>query len=399
MNVLFIHQNFPAQFKHLAPALAARGHKVVALANRKADVEGVNVIPYRYLSSQTPGIHPLAQEHEAKVIRGESIALVCRQLIQQGYSADVIYVHPGWGEALFLRDLFPSAKIIAYAEYFYRSKGQDVGFETEFGLLSEVELFRLRMKNTCAFHALDVADAVYSPSQWQRDTYPDYLQDKIHLIHDGMDVAGLQSVNDVSGFPAPLLPLPKGAPYITFVARGLEPLRGFHHFMRVLPALQQHLPDLQAVVIGADETFYGSAPTGAASWRAHFLAEQEGQLDRNRVHFLGSIDYQDYREILRGSQLHFYLSAPFVTSWSVLEALIMGRRVITWDLPTLDEFQCSALHRVEPRNLDDLAEKALGLLRAPAEVTNLPADICERLEVGHCLQAQLNLLRELDIEA
>lgn len=37
MNILFVHQNFPGQFKFLVPELAQQGHQVSALTMRKVD--------------------------------------------------------------------------------------------------------------------------------------------------------------------------------------------------------------------------------------------------------------------------------------------------------------------------------------------------------------------------
>jgi len=272
LNILFIHQNFPGQYKHLAPALAKEGHQVVALGTKPRQVEGVKVIPYKYLRSQTPGIHPLAQEHEVKVIRGEAVAHVCRELKRQGFTPDVIYVHPGWGEALFLREVYPSSKIIVYCEYYYNLEGQDVNFDPEFPPLTFEEECRLRMKNTCSLHAFEIGDAFIAPSKWQKSTYPKRMQSKIKVIHDGIDIDSLQNQGaDTRAQAQAITGIPDGHRYITFVARGLEPIRGFHHFMRALPELQSAFPDLHAVIIGADQASYGPEPKEGGSWRKRIL--------------------------------------------------------------------------------------------------------------------------------
>lgn len=259
MNILFIHQNFPAQYKHLAPALAEQGHQVIALGRTKADIPGVTVIPYPYLRDPTADIHPLAQEHEVKVIRGEAVASVCRELLDKGFAPDVVYVHPGWGEALFLRDVYPAAKIIVYCEYYYRLEGQDVNFDTEFPPLSFEQQCRLRMKNTCNLHALEIGDRFVAPTEWQRDSYPDWARSQIEVIHEGLDFEALQaSPGESFTIPGTAISLTRDEdPVITYVSRSLEPLRGFHVFMRALPAILAHCPQARVLVVGADEVVYG----------------------------------------------------------------------------------------------------------------------------------------------
>ena len=113
MNLLFVHQNFPGQYKHLAPALAARpGHSVVALGLQPPPViPGIQTLRYAVARGNTPGIHPWLLDAETKVIRGEAAAIAADQLRVQGFRPDLICVHPGWGEALFLHEvLFPQEK-------------------------------------------------------------------------------------------------------------------------------------------------------------------------------------------------------------------------------------------------------------------------------------------------
>ncbi len=239
MKVLFVHQNFPAQFKHLAPALAAAGHEVVALTLRRqapAALKGVRVVTYAVTRGSSRGIHPWAGDFETKVIRGEACFRAALQLRDKGFSPDVIVAHPGWGESLFLRHVWPKARIGLYCEFFYRSEGADVGFDPETSVVTEAEASRVTLRNAAMLLAMDGADAALAPTRWQASTYPESFRPRIAVIHDGIDTAA--AAPDLGAtFALDGRLLSRRDEVITFVTRSLEPYRGYHVFMRALPAL------------------------------------------------------------------------------------------------------------------------------------------------------------------
>jgi len=189
MKVLFIHQSFPGQFLNLAQELArSRKNKVVALAMEKVPAPGnVEVRAYSLLRRPAPETHPLLREQEAKVLRAEACAAAAMRLKQEGFEPDVIVAHPGWGEALFIKDVFPRAKLILYCEYYYAIEGQDVGFDPEDPPLTLEARCALRLKNTTNLLSMELADAAISPTQWQKGTYPAWAQERITVIHDGIN--------------------------------------------------------------------------------------------------------------------------------------------------------------------------------------------------------------------
>ncbi len=392
LNILFIHQNFPGQYKHLAPALARRGHQVVALGLQQGvTLPGVRLVNYRITPTMTEGIHPLASEIEVKVIRGEAVARACKQLQAEGFTPAVIYVHPAWGEALFLREVFPAARLVMFCEYFYRGEGQDVNTDPEFPPMAFSGRCKLRLKNTCTLHAFEVGDAFVSPTRWQRNTYPEALRERIRVIHDGLDFAAL------TPRPGVALGIPGGGhlgrddKVLTYVARNLEPTRGFHWFMRALPALQAAHPDAQVVIVGGAQSGYGQARSDGRSWPEAMLAELAGQLDDSRLHFLGPLAYEHYLTVLSISSAHVYLSYPFVLSWSVLEAMAMGVPVLSNHVAGLEEFAPQG-DGYTPVALEHLSEAMIGALNAPGPTK--PAGL-ERIELQHCLDQQYQLLAEL----
>lgn len=399
MNVLFIHQNFPGQFVHLSADLAAKkNNRVVALTMRDNPVpKGVAVRKYSLIRSPATDLHPMLRDEEAKVMRAEACASAAFQLKRDGFEPDVIVAHPGWGEALFIKDVFPRAKLVIYCEYYYAAEGQDVGFDPEDPPLTFQQRCRLRLKNTTNLLSLEMADAALSPTEWQKSTYPKWAQDKITVIHDGIDARRLE-FNPKAGLKIaatdrhPEILFKPGDEVLSFVARNLEPIRGFHMLMRTLPDVLQARKKAHVIVVGGDEISYGrSAPSGL-SWRDHMLAEVGNRLDLSRVHFVGRVPYTSYLELLSISRLHAYWTSPFVLSWSFLEAALSGVPMISSDTPPIREFSDELGVSTLPFfDTDKFCASMIDHLAFPRERVRRPMPT---LELPHCLALQKKLLQK-----
>ncbi|MDO8277950.1 MAG: glycosyltransferase family 4 protein [Burkholderiaceae bacterium] len=339
MNLLFVHQNFPGQYKHIAPALARMGHRVVALGmNGQAVLPGGQVLSYALSRGGAPQTHVLASEFEAKTLRAEAVARAAAELKSQGFAPDVICVHSGWGESLFLKDVWPQAAMLSFLEYFYRYRGADVNFDPEFQDDSLDAAARVRVKNANLMLALDAMDCGLSPTRWQRDGFPEWSHPRIEVIHDGVDTAlarpnpqaVLESEGDGQAYRA-------GDEIITFVSRNLEPYRGFHVFMRSLPRILERRPKARVLILGGEEKGYGPLRADGKSWRQSLLEEVGPQLDPARVKFLGQVPYAVYLGILQVSAVHVYFTYPFVLSWSMLEAMSSGCLVVGSRTPPVEE--------------------------------------------------------------
>ena len=344
-TILFIHQAFPGQFAELAQSLVADGHKVYALAmNPQAQLPGVTLIKYSPVRTQnTEGMPYLLQEMDSKILRGESAFKAMTLMRERGLNPDVVYAHPGWGEALFVKDVWPAARLVVYAEWFYNAEGQEVNFDPEFPPITQEETQRLRLKNTPFLHALSEADAAITPTQWQKSRFPAWAQDKMQVIHDGLHLREIADVVPKTlGMPSSGLKLRKGMPIVTYVARHLEPVRGFHVFMRSLPAILEANPEAHVIIMGRDAGInnqgYGQENTAGSTWRKTLEAELAGKLDTNRVHFLGSVSRAVYLAMLKLSACHVYLTTPFILSWSFLEAASMGLPLVASDTAPVREF-------------------------------------------------------------
>lgn len=341
MKILFIHQNFPAQFRHIANHLAKTGkHELTALKQPpSAEFEGVGVAAYKFLRDPEAGTHPLLKEMEAKVLRGEAVADAAQRLKAKGYTPDVIVAHPGWGETLFIKDVWPQVKLICYFEYYYSAIGQDFDFDPEFPESSINGLARLRMKNTTMQHALEVADAGWAPTKWQQKTYPKWAHDKINIIHEGIDTDYFKPNADASfSIANKNITLTREDEVITFAARSLEPVRGFHVFMRALPELLAQRPNAHVVIMGHEKASYGPEPKDNSSWLEKMLAEVGADIDPKRVHVVGFLSKDQYRAILQVSKAHVYLTYPFILSWSLLEAMATGAPIVASSTAPIKEF-------------------------------------------------------------
>ncbi|MDF1855716.1 glycosyltransferase [Pseudooceanicola sp.] len=335
MNILFIHQNFPGQFKHLSVALAKEGHHVVALTLRVKEPttwNGVRILPYTILRKTPQKTHPWVTDFDSKVTRAESCYVAAKKLKETGYQPDIIIAHPGWGESLFLRDVWPKARIGLYCELFHLADYPHMNFDPEFGRKDpEVEALRIRLKNLNNQMHFEIAQAGISPTHFQADTFPEPFRSKISVIHDGIDTDMIRR-NQWASYQ-----LPEGGALtrkdevITFVNRNLEPYRGYHIFMRALPRLLKARPNAQILIVGGDGVSYGSAPRDGATWKQIFVDEVRGQIsdaDWARVHFLGRIPYKKFIELLQLSRAHVYLTYPFVLSWSLFEAMCAETAIV-----------------------------------------------------------------------
>ena len=401
MNILFVHQNMPGQYRHLAPYLARDpANRVVFITKRDdCDLPRIQRVTYQLARNCHPTTHHYLRLMENCVLHGQAVLRTCLALAADGFAPDVIVAHPGWGEALFLKDKFPRAKLLSYCEFFYQRYGADVGFDPE----DDVDLdaiCQVRIKNAHLLLNLENCDRGVTPTEWQRSVHPTAFQDKISVVFDGIDTATVRPNRRAR------LTLPDGRALtaadevITYVARELEPYRGFRSFMRALPELLRRRPQAQVVVVGGDGVSYGMRAPGGLSWRETMLNEVEG-IDLSRVHFLGKIPYPLYLALLQVSSLHIYLTVPFVLSWSCVEALAAGCLVLASDTsPVREVIEDSrngylvdffAIETIAERAADILADRArLATIRHRARDTALA-----RYALDICLPRQAELVTSL----
>ncbi len=339
VDVLFVHTNFPGQFKGVAQHLAQRsGTRVHAIGSRTATlVPGINVSRYSVSAQDIAASHSLARRFELECRRAEQVMYAATQMKLNKVDPKLIFAHSGWGEAIPLRELFPQARLVVYPEFFYRTRGADVGFDSEAGQLGVDGAVRISLRNAATLLALSDADMAIAPTHWQKSLFPSEYHGKLRVIHDGIDTKRLTPGKATFTDPSTGRSFRTGDEVVTYVARNLEPYRGFHIFMRALPRIMEERPHAHILIAGGDGVSYGSPPEGYAGWKEKLLAQLDGRLDRARLHFLGHLAYDDYVALLRVSRVHVYLTYPFVLSWSILEAMALGCIVVASDTAPVRE--------------------------------------------------------------
>lgn len=401
MDILFIHQNMPGQYKHLAPALARGGKHRVAFITKRKDVElpGVRRVLYEAPRAAARQTHHYLRLTENAVRHGQQVARQLITLKQEGFNPRVVVAHPGWGESLFVKDVLPNAALLSYAEFYYHGRGADVGFDP--AQPPELDaICRARARNAHLLLSLEAADMAVSPTFWQMSRHPAALQAKIRVIFDGIDT------NQVRPDPNAVCTLPDGASLsagdevLTYVARNLEPYRGFPSFIRALPRILDERPGVKVVIVGGDEVSYGSLPEGGGSWRDAML--KEVPLDQppyaGRVHFTGKLPYRTYLQLLQVSTVHTYLTYPFVLSWSCFEAMAAGCLIVASDTEPVREALTDGHNALlvpffQP---DLIASRIIEALSDPQRFAGLRKaareTVIERYELADCLKRQTQLI-------
>jgi glycosyltransferase involved in cell wall biosynthesis len=325
-NYLFIHQNMPAQFMHLCMYLRNRGHKVFFITKNKVNrLHGVTNAIYEPKRAVGKDIHPYLSTTEEGVLNGQGAFRAIMHLKKEGFVPDVVVGHAGWGETLFVKDALPDVPLLNYLEFFYRSRGQDLGFDPEYPTNVDSEL-GVRVRNSLNLLAHDAGDWSFSPTQWQYSTYPVSAQARMSVIHEGVDTQHIRPNPKAVFTTESGKDLRAGQKVVTFVARNLEPYRGFHTFMRAIPRIQRLHPDAEIVIVGSEGVSYGQKLPEGDSYKKRMLAEVS--FNPETVHFTGHLDPQRFRAIQHVSMAHIYLTYPFVLSWSLVEAMASGCLVI-----------------------------------------------------------------------
>lgn len=343
MNILFVHQSFPGQYRHILSALASQGcHQIIGLGlfpPSESLPPGVKYFRYGLTRGNHPGIDEFLVDLDSKVIRGQGCSQLALQLRKQGFIPDIICAHPGWGEALFLLDVWPNTPLLCYQEFFYNSIGFDYDFDSELQGSPDWEASaRLRMKNANPLLMLHSSSWNVTPTKFQKSTFPSAFHSCISVIHDGIDTTLASPDFSLDQFSLPDGHIIQSSDtIITFVNRHLEPYRGCHTFIRSIPSILDSNPSAHIVIVGqTDGVSYGK-PGPNNKWCDVFFAEIDGSYDKSRVHLTGSLGYSDFIQLLKLSSCHVYLSYPFVLSWSLLEAMSIGLPIVGSSTPSVKE--------------------------------------------------------------
>ena len=327
MKILVIHQGFPGQFKHLIPYLESRGDEISTICPARKEfkfAKSIGYYPYIIKKGSGSNVHPLALETETKVIRGEAVAYIANQLANAKYNPNLILAHPGWGEVLFLNDVWPDVPQLHYVEFFYRCKGTDSDFPCRYILEQTLfEKARGTMKNANVLLNLQAMSWGITPTAFQHAILPDWAKSKTNIIHDGIDTNWATPDYNSTLRLSENLFFSAADEIITFVNRTYEPYRGIHTLLEALPVVLRDRPNAHVLLVGHDtpKVSYGAHRNDGLGWLTALRNELKTQLDWSRVHDLGTVSHDTLRKVFRISSAHVYLTVPFVLSWSLLEAM------------------------------------------------------------------------------
>jgi glycosyltransferase involved in cell wall biosynthesis len=404
MKFLFVHQNFPGQYVHLVRHLASvPGNEVVFITQRKdGTIPGVKKIVYAPSRKGARNTHHYLQDTEAGVLNAQAVARVALDLKKAGFVPDLMLGHNGWGEIWYLKDVYPNTPLLGFFEFFYRANGADVGFDPTLPKIFD-DGPRIRTKNLGNLLGLDACDLGQCPTQWQKSVFPQRHQSMLHLVHDGIDTSlAKPDPRARLKLPDSEIELAAGDEVVTYVARNLEPYRGFPSFMRSLPAILSSRPQAQVVIVGGDETSYGAPLPGGLTYRQKMLDELGDGLDLKRVHFLGKVPYPTFLKVLQVSKVHVYLTYPFVLSWSMLEAMSAGCVVVGSRTAPVQEVirDGESGYLVDFFKPQEIAERVIDVLKHRSGLEaireNARCTVVQRYDLRSiCLPAQLQLLERL----
>jgi glycosyltransferase involved in cell wall biosynthesis len=407
MRILFVHCNFPAQFKYLAAHYAASGaHDVRFLAQNKEwtaqPIDGVQL--ERYSLGRDPQgqlCHPYLRRYEAAVLHGQAALRQALQLRQQGFVPDLIVGHSGFGNTLYLKEVWPKARFVGYFEWYYRTSGSDVNYGEDTPPSPDTCL-RVHTYNSPIVMDLAQADGALCPTQWQASQFPEALRARLSVVFDGIDTQRLQPAPERQTQPLQLrdLTIEADVPLVTYVTRGFEPYRGWPQVAEGLALLLQRNPRVQVLLVGSDEVAYGVPRSDGKSWYSWAL--EQWPMDPGRVHRLPALQYDEYLQVLQRSWVHVYWTVPFILSWSLMESLASGCTLVASDTPPVREVIESGQQGLLVPFFDPegLAAQVDALLADAPERRRLGAAARQRIVAGgydrqQCLQRQLAVIEQV----
>lgn len=408
MNILFLHQNFPAQFRHLAMALRKDPkNKIVFGTNRKdGAMAGVHKLLYQPARKPHPDTHYYVRPLESAVLEGQAVYRVASQLKERlKFEPDIVYAHSGWGPGLFMKDLFPNAKYLGFFEWFYHARGSDADFDPAYPMNEEIEA-KLRIRNASILIDLYSCDRGLTPTRWQQQQFPPEFHNKLTVCHDGIDTDFFQPDPNSKLVIEPSEPIDCPSPLdlsdvdeiVTYVARGMEPYRGFPQFMEVVAQVQKHRPQCHVVIVGNDRVAYGQPRQDGKTFRQHMLEQLD--LDLTRIHFTGYLSYNQYLKVLQASSVHVYLTYPFVLSWSMLEALSTGCLVVGSKTPPVEEVIQDGVNGllVDFFNVEAIVERVMEALDHPDRMQDIRTQarqtILDKYDLDKLLKTHLSWMQE-----
>ena len=399
MRFLFLHSNFPAQYRHVALALTKDKNNQVVFGtkNRDTNLSGIYKAIFEPSRNPHPATHHYVRPLESAVLHGQAVFKLIEKLKAQGFVPDVICGHSGWGPTLFIKDAFPDTPLICYFEWFYHAHGSDADFDPAEPLNID-DMARIRIKNAPILIDLYSCDRGLSPTNWQRAQFPSEFHHKISVLHDGVDTEYFKP-NPGAKLVLENLDLSHVDELVTYVARGMEPYRGFPQFIEAIAYLQEQRPNCHVVIVGDNRVCYGKSLADGSSYKDLML--KKVPLDLSRVHFTGSLPYGQYLQVIQASSVHVYLTRPFVLSWSMLEAMSTGCLIVGSDTAPVTEIIKDGENGLlvdffSPKKIANRIDEVLNHPTQMSEIRNQARNtILERYALADLLPQHIQLIKSV----
>lgn len=400
MKILFLHPNFPAQFRHLAATLGQnpKNQVVYGTNRREGQIAGVIKVIYEKSRTARPETHHYVRTLENAVLEGQAVYRLAQRLKDENFYPDIVYGHSGWGPTLFMKDVFPKSKLLCYFEWFYNAHGSDADFDPSDPINADDEA-RIRTKNAPILLDLYSCDRGLAPTNWQRQQFPKEFQPKIKVHHDGIDINYFKPVENAKlVLPRINLDLSQVSEIVTYVARGMEPYRGFPQLIETISILQKKRPQCHFVIVGKNRVAYGKTLPNNQTYKDVML--EKFPLDGDRVHFTDLLPYNEYLQVLQASSVHIYLTRPFVLSWSMLEALATGCLIVGSATPPVKEVIEDGVNGllVDFFNPEQIADRVIEALDNPDKMaairTKARETIVENYDLNKLLPQHLDWIMQ-----
>ena len=394
MHILFVHQNFPAQFGHIAHYLVENhGFQCTFVSQRpEGNVGGIRKIQYQTKGGATAKTHYCARSFENAVAHTHGVFEACEK--NRDLQPDLIVGHSGFGSTLFLRELY-DCPIINYFEYFYRAHGSDLDFRPEFPS-GPLDTLRSYCRNATLLLDLENCTHGYSPTHWQKNLIPQSYTDKVDVIFDGVDTEIWQPWESVPRMVGPRK-IDPDTRIITYVSRGMESMRGFDIFMKVAKRIYESNPNVIFAVVGAERTAYGGdlKHIKEDSFKEYVFNQDNYNLEK--FCFLGNVQPRSLARLLSISDLHIYLTVPFVLSWSLFDALACGCTVVASNTDPVRELVTHEQNGLlaDFYDIDGLTDLSLGVLDNPEDHAHLGKAGCDLIQKKYSLEQMLPKMLDL----
>jgi len=400
IKVLFIHPNFPGQFKHIIPALLEEGNYQLAYISRKKTIkngEGILFEQYEFDKQHHQGVHRYLQYTQEAVREAREVCLCANNLVNKGFIPDIVIGHTGWGGLLFIKDMFANARIIAYCELYFSHEFDQLSKPDE-RATNDRKAF-LRCRNLHTLMQMESMDVGITPTEYQLKSHPPMLQQKMITIHEGVD-SKVCTPDSLAQFPVPGkdIILSKKDTVITYVSRGFEPARGFFQYMEALEILCRELPNAHFVLVGGEKAFYSGHP-GERSYKQQAL--EKYQFDHDRVHFTGRLVHEGFRKVIQISSAHVYLTRPLFLSWSAVEAMSMAAPMVAADEALVRELMTDGetallVDYSKPGEIADAVKKLVADPDLAEELAgNARAKIVNEYDISNTVKKWMQVIRGL----